>query len=481
MPRTYKLDSDAVHYAWDNALPPRLHVDSGDTVIISCRDSSDGRYRRGMTTADMRPYTAKGHPLTGPIAVRDAHPADVLQIDVLDLVPGEVGYTSFVPGRGLLSDDFPRPSLKMWELDGRFAELRSGIRIPLEPFLGVMGVAVTEPGEHSTIPPRAQGGNMDVKQLTKGSTLYLPIQVEGALFSAGDGHAAQGDGEVCITAIETTMTATLRLSVVRDHACLADGRWRPLRHDGYRTRSHGGEPIGGALDDRSSRRRARTDPRGGLRPLQCRGRSEDQRSRRRAELGGLGLPSARDLRVNVDGAIVHSRGTRANTCLDKYFRCAYVRDMAARAVLPEPAHAPGLGRLVMQVSRELRTLADRQLAPLGLTMQQAELVIATFLHGEKGSRHLTSLVLTDEAGVSRLVDRLEAKGLVRRRPSPRDRRSRALELTPAGRAVVARMRRRRAVVDQRLREGISADDIAATRDVLLRVLDNIARAARAVA
>ena len=218
MPRTYKLDSDAVHYAWDNALPPRLHVDSGDTVIISCRDSSDGRYRRGMTTADMRPYTAKGHPLTGPIAVRDAHPADVLQIDVLDLVPGEVGYTSFVPGRGLLSDDFPRPYLKMWELDGRFAELRSGIRIPLEPFLGVMGVAVTEPGEHSTIPPRAQGGNMDVKQLTKGSTLYLPIQVEGALFSAGDGHAAQGDGEVCITAIETTMTATLRLSVVRDHA-----------------------------------------------------------------------------------------------------------------------------------------------------------------------------------------------------------------------------------------------------------------------
>ena len=155
--------------------------------------------------------------------------------------------------------------------------------------------------------------------------------------------------------------------------------------------------------------------------------------------------------------------------------------MAARAVLPEPAHAPGLGCLVMQVSRELRTLADRQLAPLGLTMQQAELVIATFLHGEMGSRHLTSLVLTDEAGVSRLVDRLEAKGLVRRRPSPRDRRSRALELTPAGRAVVARMRRRRAVVDQRLREGISADDIAATRDVLLRVLDNIARAARAVA
>jgi DNA-binding MarR family transcriptional regulator len=134
----------------------------------------------------------------------------------------------------------------------------------------------------------------------------------------------------------------------------------------------------------------------------------------------------------------------------------------------------------MQVSRELRTFADRNLDPLGLTMQQAELLIATFLHGEKGSRHLTSLVLTDEAGMSRLVDRLEAKGLVRRRPSARDRRSRALELTPAGRVAVSRMRRRRAVVDRRLREGITDDEIAATRAVLLRVLDNIARTPRAI-
>src|SRR5207247_10380499 len=133
------------------------------------------------------------------------HPGDGRPTDVSDLVTGEGGYTSFVPGRGLLSGGFPRPYLKMWELDGRFAELRSGIRIPLEPFLGVMGVAVTEPGEHSTIPPRAQGGNMDVKQLTKGSTLYLPIQVEGALFSAGDGRAAQGRGEVGIPATGTTV------------------------------------------------------------------------------------------------------------------------------------------------------------------------------------------------------------------------------------------------------------------------------------
>jgi acetamidase/formamidase len=89
--------------------------------------------------------------------------------------------------------------------------------VPLAPFLGVMGVALSAPGEHSTIPPRAQGGNMDVKHLVAGSTLYLPVAVAGALFSCGDGHAAQGDGEVCITAIETTMSATLRLSLRRDH------------------------------------------------------------------------------------------------------------------------------------------------------------------------------------------------------------------------------------------------------------------------
>ena len=132
----------------------------------------------------------------------------------------------------------------------------------------------------------------------------------------------------------------------------------------------------------------------------------------------------------------------------------------------------------MQVSRELRTLADRNLAPLGLTMQQAEILIAAFLHGEKGPRHLTSLVLTDEAGVSRLVDRLEAKGLVRRRSSSRDRRSRALEITPSGHALIARMRRRRGVVDRHLRRGIADEEIAATRAVLLRVLANIARIPR---
>jgi acetamidase/formamidase len=212
--RTHDLDSDIVHYAWDNALRPRLEIDPGDAVRFTCRDALDGAYTAGSTAVVKR--VATGHPLTGPVAIRGARPGDVLQVDVVELVPGDIGVTLFVPDRGLLPEDFPEPYLKVWRLGCDRAELRPGVRVPLAPFLGVMGVALAAPGEHTTIPPRAPGGNMDIKQLTKGSTLFLPIAVEGALFSCGDGHAAQGDGEVCITAIETTMTATLRFTVRRD-------------------------------------------------------------------------------------------------------------------------------------------------------------------------------------------------------------------------------------------------------------------------
>jgi acetamidase/formamidase len=210
----HALGCEVVHYAWDNAIPPRLEIDSGETVRFTCRDALDGAYRRDSTTVVKR--VAKGHPLTGPVAIRGARPGDALQVDVLELVPGDFGVTLFVPDRGLLPDDFPEPYLKVWELRGDAAELRPGVRVPLAPFLGVMGVALAEAGEHTTMPPRAQGGNMDIKQLTVGSTLFLPVAVDGAFFSCGDGHAAQGDGEVCITAIETSMTATLRFTVRRD-------------------------------------------------------------------------------------------------------------------------------------------------------------------------------------------------------------------------------------------------------------------------
>jgi acetamidase/formamidase len=135
-------------------------------------------------------------------------------VDVLEVSPAAWGWTSFSPGRGLLPDDFPAPYLQIWDLeDGQFARGLEGVRIPLAPFCGVMGVALGEPGVHSTIPPRRVGGNMDVRQLTAGCTLYLPIEVDGALFSVGDAHAAQGDGEVCITAIEMDSVTRLRFSL----------------------------------------------------------------------------------------------------------------------------------------------------------------------------------------------------------------------------------------------------------------------------
>jgi len=215
--KVHNLDSSVRHYVWDNSIPPRLEIDSGDTVVFHCRDAGDGYYSWNSTVADMMARTMKGHALTGPVLVRGAKPGDVLQIEILDLVPGEMGYTSFRPDKGLLPEDFPDPYLHLWDLrNGKYGELKPGIRVPFEPFLGVMGTALDEPGEFNTAPPRKNGGNADVKQLTAGTTLYLPIWVDGALFSCGDGHAAQGDGEVCISAIETSMTATLRFSIRTD-------------------------------------------------------------------------------------------------------------------------------------------------------------------------------------------------------------------------------------------------------------------------
>jgi DNA-binding MarR family transcriptional regulator len=145
--------------------------------------------------------------------------------------------------------------------------------------------------------------------------------------------------------------------------------------------------------------------------------------------------------------------------------------MAQRAVAPaEEQH--GLGHLLMKVARELRTLADRQLEPLGLTMQQAELLIATHRSRKTNSRPLAHLLLTDEAGISRLVDRLEQKDLLRRRPG-RDRRSLSLELTPRGRALVTRLHRRRAMANERLHAALTDAEIETVRRALTRILENI--------
>ena len=209
--RTHALDCTQVHYAWDNALPPRLEIESGDEVVFQTRDAADGYYTPASTAEDVSKRVFPGHPLTGPVWVKGARPGQVLEVEIRAVEPGPFGWTAIMPGRGLLPNDFAAHYLHKWDLGGRDrAVLRPGVAVPLDPFCGILGVALAEPGQHSTMPPRQNGGNMDIKQLTAGTTLYLPVQVGGALFSCGDAHAAQGDGEVCLTAIETTATATLR-------------------------------------------------------------------------------------------------------------------------------------------------------------------------------------------------------------------------------------------------------------------------------
>ena len=166
----------------------------------------------------------RGHPLTGPVYVEDAKVGDTLEVSVLDLNPADWGWTAIIPGFGLLGTDpllealdFHGPYIHIWKLRNGKARLSDSVELPLSPFLGVMGVAMAERGVYRTVPPRENGGNMDLRQLTKGSKLYLPVLVEGALFSCGDGHASQGDCEVCGSAIETCMNATLRFRVIKDY------------------------------------------------------------------------------------------------------------------------------------------------------------------------------------------------------------------------------------------------------------------------
>jgi len=212
--KEHRLDATQVHYEWNNALVPRLEIDPGDTVVFDTRDAADGYYSRASTDADVLargPF--RGHPLTGPVRIGGVRPGDTLVVEVLDVQPAaDFGWTAIRPGRGLLPEaDFSKPFLNIWDLrDGTHARMGRRVAVPLEPFPGVMGVALDEPGGHSTMPPRRNGGNMDIRQLAAGATLFLPVLVDGALFSVGDAHGAQGDGEVCITAVEMMARVTLR-------------------------------------------------------------------------------------------------------------------------------------------------------------------------------------------------------------------------------------------------------------------------------
>jgi acetamidase/formamidase len=215
--REHFLDPSKIHQKWDNTLPPTISIDPGDIIHCETREVLNGQITPGCDASVLLNIDRNNtYPLAGPIEVRGAKPGDVLQVDILDMHPMGWGWTGIVPGFGLLPDGFPYPYIKHWNLsNGKTAELKPGIVIPLDPFCGVMGVAPKEKGEFRIRPPDSFGGNMDIRHLNKGNTLLLPVQVEGAGFSAGDCHSAQGDGEVCGTGIESPMRFTLRLTVIR--------------------------------------------------------------------------------------------------------------------------------------------------------------------------------------------------------------------------------------------------------------------------
>ncbi|QCJ48228.1 acetamidase/formamidase family protein [Haloprofundus sp. MHR1] len=213
-------DDENIHNVWDNSLDPVLRVEPGEVVRFECRDALDGQVTQDSTAEDLANASFDPvHPLTGPVAVEGAEPGDVLVVELLDFEHKGWGFTGYMPGEmglGLLPEEFEEAGLHIWDLGEETAEFVNGIEVPLDMFPGIIGVAPGEAGEHDTLPPSATGGNMDVKHMTAGSTVYLPVETEGALFSTADCHAAQGDGEVCVTGIEAPMFVTARFDVRKD-------------------------------------------------------------------------------------------------------------------------------------------------------------------------------------------------------------------------------------------------------------------------
>jgi amidase len=215
------------HFGWNNANPPAERVAPGSTVLFHCQDSSAGQLGPSSTVADVaRLDFARINPVSGPVFVEGAAPGDALAIRIGEFIPRRVdgrgfGWTANIPGFGLLADQFPEPALHVWsyDADGMTPALWGReAAVPLKPFAGTIGNAPAAPGLHSVVPPRRVGGNLDIRDLTAGTTLYLPVEVPGALFSVGDTHAAQGDGEVCGTAIESPMDVVLTLDLVKGAA-----------------------------------------------------------------------------------------------------------------------------------------------------------------------------------------------------------------------------------------------------------------------
>lgn len=210
------IHSEHSHFGWDNGIEPALRVAPGEVLEFEVRDSSGGQLSPQSTAESVVSLDfAKINPVTGPIYIEGAEPGDAVSVELLDFGGSGWGWTAIIPGFGLLSEEFTEPFLNISEYDDQTVRFAHGIELETAPFPGTIGLAPAEPGHHSVVPPRRVGGNLDLRSLTRGSTLYLPVEVAGGLLSVGDTHAAQGDGEVCGTAVETQFTVVARIGLIK--------------------------------------------------------------------------------------------------------------------------------------------------------------------------------------------------------------------------------------------------------------------------
>jgi acetamidase/formamidase len=228
------------HFGWDNSFTPRLMIASGDTVEFKTTDSSGGQLSPASTVADVAKLDfGKVNPVSGPIYIADAEPGDAIKVTILGYTASGWGWTASIPGFGLLADQFKEPALHIWKYEkglGSPAAFSAGGRVPLRPFCGTIGLAPAEAGHHSVVPPRRVGGNMDIRDMAEGTELWLPVEVAGGLFSVGDTHAAQGDGEICGTAIESQMDIGLKFELVKDANLAFPRYFMPYRGEDPRGR-----------------------------------------------------------------------------------------------------------------------------------------------------------------------------------------------------------------------------------------------------
>lgn len=211
---SHRVPRETFHYKWNRFHEPAVMVDPGDTVTFDINDVMSWQITPRSESSDLNSLDVeKLYPLAGPVYVNGAEPGDSLVVDMLEVRVDDFGWTAIVPGLGLL-DEFKKPFLYKWALkDKDYAHFERGIRVPIRPFCGVLGVAPARAGSFDVMPPGRHGGNMDIRHTTVGSRVRLPVQVEGALFSAGDVHAAMGDGEICLCAIECAGSAKVRVGL----------------------------------------------------------------------------------------------------------------------------------------------------------------------------------------------------------------------------------------------------------------------------